>query len=222
MKKTIYIFIFILVIAPVFGQEINWIVSYDKAIEMAGEQDRNIVVLITAPSWCSPCQYMEANVWPNEDIVGIVNENYIPLRIEDVVNGERNPLLNKFMFTGFPTTFVYNQQMEKLAEFVGAVNAEYLYERLMKYKDPDFDVTSTFGDFELENGWLRQKSISDWEFLENGKPAVSLIEVSRADGYAYLYNPSERYHLAIPLENQEQLIYVSTDNGKNWGVWAEF
>lgn len=221
MKKTIYILIFILMIFPLFGQEINWTVSYDEALEMAGEQNRNILVLITAPSWCSPCQYLEANVWPNKDVIGIINDNYIPLRIEDVINGERNPLLSKFMFTGFPTTFIYNQEMEKLAEFVGAMNAEYLYERLKKYTDPDFDVSSTFGDIELENGRLKQKNILDWEFLENSE-STSLVEVSRADGYAYLYNPAERYHLAVPLENQEDQIHVSTDNGKSWSVWAEF
>ena len=216
MKRVLYIFLLVYSAASASADQINWLTSYDEAFERSKEENKNILIVITAPSWCSPCKYLEANVWPNPSVVEAVS-NFVALRIEDIVDGRRNPLLNKFMFSGYPTTFIYNAKMEKLAEIVGAFDPEYIIKKLDKLSDPDFDIASTFPTLNFIDGLLKQTGISEWEIIL-GDMVLSLPEVSR-DSYAYLLNEFDNYFLAVPIDDEDNHIYITFDSGTNWKVW---
>ncbi|MBN1646968.1 MAG: thioredoxin family protein [Spirochaetales bacterium] len=218
MRRIIYMTILILIAAGVQAQQIDWLTSWDKAFSQAEARNKNVFVLITAPSWCGPCQILEKNVWPDPKVAALISADFVPLRLEDVVDGKRNPELSNVAFQAFPTMYVYNRKKEKLAEFVGALEAEYLTVRLAAYTDPNFDITSTFGTLSLDNGWLRQKSISEWEYRE-GDVTIRMPEVARNDTHAFLYNSGERYHLAVPLNGPDLQVFWSRDNGKTWQPW---
>lgn len=220
MKKIlIVLFLTIGLAASISAQEIKWLESYDEALEKAEAENKNILVLITAPSWCEPCKYLEEFVWPNSDVIKLVSEKYIALLVLDVVNGGRNPELTKFSFTGYPTTFVFNTKKEKLAEIVGAQYPEEMVRKLKVYTDPDFDVASTFGNVVFEEGTLKQISLTQWELIENGEKSI-LQEVSRGV-FSYLYDGINELHLAVPLTEEETEIFISRDSGTTWDVWYE-
>ncbi|MGR3178644.1 MAG: thioredoxin family protein, partial [Candidatus Anammoxibacter sp.] len=95
--------------ADTLTKEIHWVNTYDEGLKIANEKDKNMFILITAPTWCHYCKQFEKKVLTNEKIKSILNENYVPVLVLDQINGKRNPDLSRFSFPGFPTVYVYNK-----------------------------------------------------------------------------------------------------------------
>jgi thioredoxin-related protein len=118
---------------------VDWVMSYKRGYDEAQEEGKPMFILITAPSWCSPCQRMEEEVFSAEEIADYLNDYFIPVMIPDVVNGERNPELDRFDFPGFPTMFILNSKGKEQDKIIGYVNPGYFYEFLNRYINPDIE-----------------------------------------------------------------------------------
>lgn len=205
-------------VVPVFAEsEINWITTYDQAMQKAARLDRNVFVLITAPSWCGPCQMLEAETLTDPAVIKLLNEEYIPLRVLDVVDGRRNPELEKFSFGGYPTMFVYNVDKEPLTTSVGFIETDQFLQRIAPFTDPDYDPADHFMTFEYSDGVIKQVSLERWTETKEGED-YSLQEVQR-DTHIYLYDPDREIHLAIPQVGGA--VFFSTDRGNEWKPYAE-
>lgn len=112
MKRSI--FIILLLISTVFSisaqSEVHWYTEYGKALEAAKAQDKNLFILITAPSWCIWCTRLEGNVLSKEHFKKYQTRHYISLKLLDEINGKRNPQLDNFDFSGYPSVFLYDSQ----------------------------------------------------------------------------------------------------------------
>jgi thioredoxin-related protein len=139
MRKAIIfivLFIFVLFSQLTVAQEnegINWIHSYDKALKIASEKDKNIFIFVTAPTWCSPCRWMEANVFTNEIVTEVINEYFVPVKLLDSVNGKPNPELERFDIDGFPTMLIYSKEGNYLNDEIGSLYSSELLEFLSNY-----------------------------------------------------------------------------------------
>ncbi|MGR3318080.1 MAG: thioredoxin family protein [Candidatus Anammoxibacter sp.] len=89
---------------------IDWVNSYDEGLNKAQETNKNMFVLITAPTWCHYCKVFEKKVLKKEKIQTFLNENYVPVLVLDQINGNINPDLSRFDFPGFPTIYIYNKR----------------------------------------------------------------------------------------------------------------
>jgi thiol-disulfide isomerase/thioredoxin len=49
-------------------EEIQWHKDFDKAIKLAKEQGKPVMIDFWA-SWCAPCLKMDQEVWPRTDVV---------------------------------------------------------------------------------------------------------------------------------------------------------
>jgi len=93
--------------------EIKWI-PFDEGLAKAKAEGKNIFVDLTA-SWCGWCKKMEKETFTQPEVVKMVNENFVPVKVwgdsdkELVIEGykitERNLATSAFGVTGFPTFF---------------------------------------------------------------------------------------------------------------------
>lgn len=216
MKKTYRILLGIVFAAaalPAFAQEVGWIDDYDRGLAKAQRVNKNMFVLITAPSWCGPCQWMEANTFTDKTVIAYLNRNFVPIRVEDTKNGARNPDLDHFNFSGYPTVLIRNAAEQDLIKSVGAADAEQLLAKIRPGADVGYDPSEAYLRFKHDDGFYRQTGMNTWEVLADGEQ-LSLQETQRNAGYIYLYNDSEEYFLAVPESGGN--VQKSEDRGQSW------
>jgi uncharacterized protein YyaL (SSP411 family) len=135
MKKAIISTLIILLcgfvffnVGALFSQEeaeedaLTWFTSFDEAVEKADRENKYIFVLITAPSWCKPCQFLESEIFTDSRVQAVLKSNYIPVKILDTNEEE----LENFDVLGFPTLYVYDDNGEFITPIKGRfVEGEY-------------------------------------------------------------------------------------------------
>ncbi|MGL1893876.1 MAG: thioredoxin family protein [Spirochaetaceae bacterium] len=136
MKNKLILLIGILFLANIMivseTVDVEWLSGYTEAKKAAVEQNKNIFVLITAPSWCHWCKLLENNVLSKDQLKDTLNSDFIPLKLLDVVDGVRNPQLNFFEFRGFPTVRIYDPN-GKFLENVYSQDLQETLKNLKKY-----------------------------------------------------------------------------------------
>jgi thioredoxin-related protein len=63
MKK---IFLGIILFVTSLGFSQDWQYNFDEAKKMAGEQDKNIIIVFSGSDWCAPCIKLDKNIWQSE------------------------------------------------------------------------------------------------------------------------------------------------------------
>lgn len=111
MKKIAAIISVLLLSFNIYSNEIDWLDDWNEALEMSEETEKNIVLLITAPTWCSWCIKLENQVLKEDRIIDYINENFVPLRILDT-----DDEVSRFRFSGFPSFWILNRSGEKIAD----------------------------------------------------------------------------------------------------------
>ncbi|MBI9101608.1 MAG: thioredoxin family protein [Spirochaetales bacterium] len=133
IQKKLQIMGMLLILPFLLFAEVEWRTNLADALGEASITRQNIFVIITAPSWCGPCQYMEENVFPDHTVIDVLNSRFIPLQVLDEVNGRSNPDLGKFDFAGFPTYLVMDPNKKVLVQDSGAVDASTLLALIEPY-----------------------------------------------------------------------------------------
>ncbi|MGR3179322.1 MAG: thioredoxin family protein [Candidatus Anammoxibacter sp.] len=111
---------------------VDWVNSFDEGLNKAQETNKNMFVLITAPTWCHYCKIFEENVLGKEKIQTFLNENYVPVFVPDQINGKDNPDLSRFAFPGFPTIYIYNKK-GNMVKNISTQNADDMLVFLKQY-----------------------------------------------------------------------------------------
>jgi len=113
---------------PLSADEITWLEDYDQAQAKAQETGQSLFVLLTAPDWCSYCQWLDENTLQDPRVIEMVNTRFVAVKITD-----KNPQIERFDFEGYPTTQIFSSQGEKQAEGVGAIEADSYINRFTSY-----------------------------------------------------------------------------------------
>ena len=110
----IIIGVFIVLVIMVFvlnkQSSINWIKDYDKAVQMAKQQNKPMLLDFYKPN--APMVTFEFNnTYNNADVKQFVEANFIPV----LINVDEQPdLARKFHINYYPTHYVKNPDSEKL------------------------------------------------------------------------------------------------------------
>lgn len=226
MKKTIISLLIFMTALSAYAESINWYTEYDKALEAAKEEDKNIFVLITAPSWCIWCVRLEDNVLSKEEFQENLSENYIALKLLDKIDGQRNPELENFQFSGYPTVYLYDAKggfiesvytqnpVEMVQSLDSHKNSEGIYKPLIK--DLELPVKYTFSD----NGggeYINNHDEGKTWTLKTPDGEKNYI-LSRYDySYLYLEEDADDYHvIALPMNGTDRHIAHYRDGEWHW------
>lgn len=189
MKKLFLLvtilFLLIAGVGSVFAQNnsddgINWVYSYDEGYELASKTGKQVIVFITAPTWCDYCKWMDNEVLIDKELIKTVNENFIAIKVLDKIEGERNPDLNKVNFSGYPT-LLFTSPEKKLYISVNAVEVD-------KFMDLcDFALNYDDKVKKYETNFKKAK--------EDGEYAVKYIKTLNEEGMFYNLCKEHGYEL---------------------------
>ena len=85
---------------PNRASEINWVEWGDAAFALARQRDVPVLLAISAV-WCHWCHVMDETSYSAEDIIRMINEGYVAIRVD---NDERPDVNRRYNMGGWPTT----------------------------------------------------------------------------------------------------------------------
>ena len=89
---------------------IKWNEDFQSAISESKKTNKNILLYFST-SWCYYCNKLDSETFTNQDIQNIINNNYIPVKVD----GDTNPeLCSRYNVLGFPTMVIIDSNEKKL------------------------------------------------------------------------------------------------------------
>src|SRR6266540_4177034 len=85
---------------PNRASEIQWRTWGDAAFGEAREQNKPVLLAISAV-WCHWCHVMDETTYSSADIIRVINEKYVPVRVD---NDERPDVNRRYNMGGWPST----------------------------------------------------------------------------------------------------------------------
>ena len=96
---------------------IKWQDYGPQAFRQAQEENKPIMLLLTAPSWCYYCQVYESEDYLyNQDVVKMVNQDFIPVYVD---SDKREDLTSQYLEGGWPSTTVLAPDGQRLFGYSG-------------------------------------------------------------------------------------------------------
>jgi thioredoxin-related protein len=131
--------------------EINWY-SYDEGLELAIENNKHLYIEFMA-DWCGWCRKMEKDVYTEQEIIELLNNDFISIRINGdskeklIFKGEsisqQSLARNEFGVRSFPTLWFLKPDGTKLTMLRGYQTVDFLQDALIYIKDYKYDSTYT-------------------------------------------------------------------------------
>jgi len=60
----------------------NWLTNFDKAKEIAKQNNQNIILVFSGSDWCAPCIKMEREIWATREFISYSNTNFVMLKAD--------------------------------------------------------------------------------------------------------------------------------------------
>ncbi|HEV09198.1 MAG TPA: thioredoxin domain-containing protein [Sulfurihydrogenibium azorense] len=108
MKAFIFILAF-LIFSCTSANEIKWY-NFEEGLKKA-KQENKLILLDISAKWCHYCNLMETTTYSNPEIVSIVNQYYIPVKVDADLRKDINKKYNQ---GGLPTTAILTPDGEIL------------------------------------------------------------------------------------------------------------
>ena len=108
------------------ADQINWASNLDEARALAHQQNKLLLVHFWAPG-CAPCRTAEANVFPNGDVARVINQYFVPLK----VNGnEAIAIREHFKVDRWPTDVISTVDGKPVHRMVTALDPSVYVQQL--------------------------------------------------------------------------------------------
>lgn len=101
------------------ANDIAWADGYSSAQQQAADAGKPMILYFTG-QWCVPCRVMKRQVWADEEVKSVVNEQFVPVAI-DVGSPDNAELLTRYNIGGTPVTIVTDSQGNALRWRVGGI-----------------------------------------------------------------------------------------------------
>ncbi len=129
MKKVFFTIGLILYGFSLFAN-VEFISSFEKAKNLAAQQKKFIFVDVMA-DWCGPCKVMLKQINGDYEVVSLLNESFINLKVNEKDNAS---FLQKYSIKSFPTVMIMDQSGTVLESYSGFPGLNHLKSKLNYYK----------------------------------------------------------------------------------------
>lgn len=137
--------------APVAAPgSIEWL-SYDVGLERAQKENKHVFIDFTA-KWCGYCKKMEAETFSQPEVITMINENFIPVKVDGDsqkeldIKGykitESNLTKQEYGVRGYPTFWFLKPDGTKLGAISGYRPANVMMEAFTFVKEEQYDSTA--------------------------------------------------------------------------------
>ena len=103
----LFIFVFLFFVNNLFAQELY--INYDKAIQEASSNKKNIVLLFQGSDWCAPCIKLDKEIWSTEEFQKLSKNHFIMLKA-NFPRKKANKLSEKLTSQNAKLAETYNSQ----------------------------------------------------------------------------------------------------------------
>ncbi|MDR5592045.1 thioredoxin family protein [Christiangramia sp. SM2212] len=103
MKKLFFSFLFFFAVFSLQAQ--NWQTDLSKAEKIAGEENKEILLVFQGSDWCAPCIKLDREVWSTDEFKAYAEEHFVllkadfPKRSKNALSSEQQAKNNKLAET---------------------------------------------------------------------------------------------------------------------------
>ena len=139
--------------SPQQSDGISW-KSFDEGIALAHSTNKKVLVDVYT-DWCSWCKKMDADVYPNAEVVKLLNEHFVAVKL----NAESSKpvtfrgtqfteadFAHQLGVTGYPTTLFLDSGSNPITELPGYSPADQ-FAKVLEYIGMDHYKRTTFQEF---------------------------------------------------------------------------
>ena len=80
MKSLISFTLFLFSFSAVIAQD--WNTNFDKSLELASNEDKNIILVFSGSDWCAPCKKLDKDIFQSKEFISYASENWILLKAD--------------------------------------------------------------------------------------------------------------------------------------------
>jgi thioredoxin 1 len=102
------------------SNNVAWAENITLAQQRAADSDKPIILYFTG-DWCVPCRIMKRQVWADEEVTALVNDQFIPVAL-DVDDPENAALMERYSIVGPPVIIVTDAEGNALRWRAGGMN----------------------------------------------------------------------------------------------------
>ncbi|MBU8934760.1 MAG: thioredoxin family protein [candidate division Zixibacteria bacterium] len=131
--------------------EIDWIL-YDTGLVAAKNDEKHVLINFTT-SWCGWCKKMEKETFSKPDVIKLVADNFVAIKVDGDskkelnIDGfkitEKNLAKREYGVRGYPSFCFLNSEGTKLGCFSGYRDKKTMIQYLNYIKNGDYDTTQT-------------------------------------------------------------------------------
>jgi thiol-disulfide isomerase/thioredoxin len=174
---------------------IQWNTDPDEAFEIAREEGRPVLLVITGGVWCDPCRWFDENTLGDPALVALVRSGWVPLRLMDT-DGAAIP----WSVQKLPTVIMVEPDGREIERFSGMTPATVMRERLISSAPSGGGRRDNLNGavFRIASGMIWNDGGAMWYTQDAGLPP-RLEEYDRDDDFLYLQDRPSATVLAITL-----------------------
>lgn len=60
----------------------NWNTNFDKSLELASKESKNIILVFSGSDWCAPCIKLDNDIFQSEEFTSYANDNWVLLKAD--------------------------------------------------------------------------------------------------------------------------------------------
>ena len=121
--------LFITCTLALFANELQYEHNFDKAIEKANEQHKEVMMMYSAV-WCPECNYMKDVVFKDEKVLKYIQKHYVVLALDI----QKDTLPKGFNYIGIPTFFFLDKDAKEKNQIIGGSKAKLFLQKLKALK----------------------------------------------------------------------------------------
>ena len=192
---------------PAVAGDENWVADFDKAVEMAKKDNKNLLVDFTGSDWCGWCIKLHDEVFQHEEFLSAVKDKFVLVALDfpkgeeakaKVPNPERNQELSqKYGVRGFPTVLLMTPDGEVFGRTGYRKGGPEKYVEHIAALRTDYDATMAF--------------MKKWEAADDAakqglwEEACTIVEKTESDLSKTKLKPVVAYAFEIDAENEKGL-----------------
>lgn len=113
--------------SAISAETAEWRTDYGKAIQLASEQDKPVLVNFTGSDWCPPCMMLKRDVFEEAAFKNFAAQNLVLLEVDfpqrtelpEELTQQNEMLQQRFRIEGFPTLVVLDPEGKEQKRHVG-------------------------------------------------------------------------------------------------------
>ena len=194
--RQVFLSALLLLAATLSAQSVEWETSLPEARERAEIERKNLLIFVTAGTWCRPCSWMEETALTTPEIRDLLEDSYVSLKLYDYQDEHL-----ELPVEAYPSILIYAPDGTLLENIRGPRAVPALEAVLTRYQEGPGPAAEPLR-FETDRGSFVYVGEGAWERRVEER-VVLYREYDRDETFIYLESDEAPRFLALPPQGGE-------------------